>query len=220
LYWFNHSERLFLAAWADGLATPIGTVSTYFAKPFDGEFGPNLINALPGYFEQSPDIPDTDWCPYIKSIPDDTLTPEEKFIACKTRPRKLPKLLDLDLLDKVVEHITTHDYSKGPILQHFSTSLIHQPIAYPKEYDINASATLPEYFQPGKVKPPATNDDFRMSINQALRYLDDIFGKTMQAVKDAGQWNNTIVYFTTDNGGPIYVAAGTSTKPVVYPFPV
>ena len=136
------------------------------------------------------------------------LTTEEKFIACKTRPRKLPKLLDLDLLDKVTDQISNHDYNKGPFLQYFCTAMLHQPIAYPKEYDINASASLPEYFQPGKIKPTPSNDDFRLSLNQAVRYLDDLFGSTMQAVKDAVQWNNTIVLFTTDNGGPIYTAAG------------
>ena len=173
-----------------------------------------MISALPGYFEQHPDFPDVDWCPYIQSVSDDILTPEEKFIACKTRPRTLPKLLDLDLLDNVVEQITTHNYSEGPILQYFSTALLHQPISYPKEYDINASDILPDYFQPGQTKPTPSNDDYRMTINQAVRYLDDIFGSTMQAIKDAGQWNNTIVYFTSDNGGPIYTAAAMNNYPL------
>ena len=173
-----------------------------------------MINALPGYFEQHPDFPDVDWCPFIQNVSEDVLTSEEKFIACKTRPRKLPKLLDLDLLDNVVDQITTHDYTKGPILQYFSTALIHTPVTYPKEYDVNASDRLPKYFQPGEVKPTPSNDDYRMSTNQAVRYLDDIFGSTMQAIKDAGQWNNTIVYFTTDNGGPVYLAAANNNYPL------
>jgi hypothetical protein len=189
-------------------------VGTYVAKPFDSEFGPNLINALPGYFEQHPDFDDVEWCPYIQSVPDDVLSPEEKFIACKTRPRTLSKLLDLDLLDKVVEQISTHNYTEGPMLQYFCTAMLHTPIAYPKEYDRNASDTLPEYFRPGQVKPVASNDDFRHSINQAVRYMDGLFGTTMQAVKDSGQWNNTIVYFTTDNGGPIYTGNAANNYPL------
>jgi Sulfatase len=193
---------------SDGVVPPFGIVATYFPKPLDFEFGPKLVNALPGYWEQHPDFADTDWCPYITSLSDDMLTPEEKFIACKTRPRTLPKLLDLDVLDNVVDQIKTHDYNVGPMFQYFATAMVHQPITYPKEYDVNASASLPEYFQPNKIKPPAGNNDFRLSINNAVRYMDDLFGSTMQAVKDAGQWNNTIVYFTTDNGGPIYLGAG------------
>jgi Sulfatase len=214
LYRTDYSIKKIFYDFADGLATPIGTVGTSFALPFDREFGPYMISAVPGYFEQHPDFPDVDWCPFIQSVSDDILTSEEKFIACKTRPRTLPKLLDLDLLDKVVEQITTHDYTKGPILQYFSTALLHQPISYPKEYDVNASDTLPKYFQPGKIKPLPSNDDYRMTINQAVRYLDDIFGSTMQAIKDAGQWNNTIVYFTSDNGGPIYTAAAMNNYPL------
>jgi hypothetical protein len=189
-------------------------VGTSYAFPFSDDFGPNLVNVLPGYFEQHPNFPDVDWCPYIKTLSDDLLSPEEKFIACKTRPRKLPKLLDLDLLDKVVAQITTHNYTIGPMLQYFSTALLHQPISYPKKYDVDAADTLPEYFQPGKEKPIPSNDDYRMTINQGVRYLDDIFGSTMQAIKDAGQWNNTIVYFTTDNGGPIYTAAANNNYPL------
>jgi Sulfatase len=189
-------------------------VGTYFAKPFDDKFGPNLVNALPGYFEQSPEFEDVDWCPYIQSVSDDILSPQEKFVACKTRPRTLPKLLDLDLLDKVVEQITTHNYTNGPMLQYFCTAMLHQPIAYPKKYDISAADVLPDYFQPGRIKPVPTNDDFRFSINQAVRYMDDLFGSTMQAVKDAGQWNNTIVYFTTDNGGPAFSAAASNNYPL------
>ena len=205
----NHVYRFI-----DGLATPIGTVGTSFALPLDKEFGPYMITALPGYFEQHPDFPDVDWCPFIQNVSADILTPEEKFIACKTRPRTLPKLLDLDLLDNVVEQITTHDYTKGPTLQYFSTALLHQPISYPNEYDVKASDILPDYFQPGKAKPIPSNDDYRMTINQGIRYLDDIFGSTMQAIKDAGQWNNTIVYFTSDNGGPIYTAAAMNNYPL------
>jgi hypothetical protein len=29
-----------------------------------------------------------------------------------------------------------------------------------------------------------------------MRFVDDIFDETMQAIKDAGQWDNTIVLLT------------------------
>lgn len=35
--------------------------------------------------------------------------------------------------------------------------------------------------------------------------MDDIFDEIMQSIKDAGQWENTIVLFATNNGGAIYV---------------
>jgi arylsulfatase A-like enzyme len=41
----------------------------------------------------------------------------------------------------------------------------------------------------------------RLSVANAMRFVDDVFDETMQAIKDAGQWENTIVLFTSDNGG-------------------
>jgi hypothetical protein len=37
----------------------------------------------------------------------------------------------------------------------------------------------------------------RYGVNMAVNFVDDLFGDAVQAFKDAGQWDNTIVYFTT-----------------------
>jgi Sulfatase len=151
-------------------------------------------------------------CPYFRSLPSDVLSVAEKDIACKTYPRKPPKAIDLDLLDKVVEQISTHDYDAGPLLQVFATIMLHLPEAYPVEYnqaDANSNYTngMPSYFASDQVKPPASIDDNRWATNKVVKYVDDIFGRTVQAIKDAGQWNNTIIYLTSDNGGVIYHGA-------------
>lgn len=169
------------------------------------------MNTLPGFFEQSFDFEDNNWCPYFQSLADDILTTQEKTIACKTRPRVPAQHIDLEHLDKVREQISNHDYSEGPLLQIFATAMMHQPISYPKEYDVLNAANLPDYFQPGKEKPIASPEDMRLGINSALRFLDDMFGETIKAIKDAGQWDNTIVYFTSGKvlmisfAGPFFV---------------
>ena len=152
-----------------------------------------MLSALPGYWEQHPDMDDAPWCDGIKRINDGRLTDEEKFIACKTKPRTPPKHVDLDLLDKVRDQILQHDYDKGSMLQIYSTAMMHLPIAYPKQYDEDPD--LPPYFRDGEVKPQPSVDDLRYATNNAVRFLDDLFGSTMQAIKDSGQWDNTIVYF-------------------------
>mmetsp|Transcript_10580 Transcript_10580/g.16141 ORF Transcript_10580/g.16141 Transcript_10580/m.16141 type:complete len:640 (+) Transcript_10580:180-2099(+) len=129
------------------------------------------------------------------------MTPQEKFIACKTRPRTSPKHIDLDLVDKATHQIRTHDYNKGSFFQFFATAAMHTPMAYPKSYNEQDSDELPYYFQDGEVKPTAKPSDLRLATNRYVRFLDDLFGSTMQAIKDAGQWDNTIVFFTSDNGG-------------------
>ena len=90
-------------------------------------FGGNLQHVLPGYFTQNPNQPNTTWCDRINSYPDDDLSPAEKFVACKTMPRELPKSVDLDLLDGVIDNIRSHNYEKGPLLQVFATQMMHTP---------------------------------------------------------------------------------------------
>jgi Sulfatase len=204
----------------DGLHPSVGVIAPFRPLPFDPKVGPLMINALPGYWEQDPTGPDSKMCPYFQSVSDELLTAEEKAIACKTQPRTPPKIIDLDLLDKVIEQIKTHDFENtGPLLQVFSTMMLHLPMAYPAEYN-EAEANdeyrngMPEYFASGKIKPPASIDDNRWATNKGVRFVDDLFGRSMQAIKDAGQWNNTIVYFTSDNGGAIYYGTANNNYPL------
>ena len=47
-----------------------------------------------------------------------------------------------------------------------------------------------------------------------MRFVDDIFGNITQALKDAGQWHNTIIFFTSDNGGAIYLNTANNNFPL------
>ena len=148
------------------------------------------------------------------------LSLQEKDVACKTYPRTPPKLLDLDILDKFTEQITTHDFKNaGPLLHVYSTFMMHLPMAYPASYNEAAANNnytngMPSYFAGDQIKGPATINDLRWATNTGVRFVDDIFGKIVQAYKDAGQWNNTIVYFTTDNGGVIYSGTANNNYPL------
>jgi Sulfatase len=195
-------------------------VAPFLPRPFEKNLGPLMVNALPGYWEQDPKAPDSKMCSYFQSLSDDILTPLEKSLACKTYPRTPPKLIDLDLLDQVVEQIETHDYErKGPLLQVFSTMMLHLPMAYPAEYNEAAANNnytngMPSYFAKDRIKKPVSIDDNRWATNKAVSFIDDVFGRTMQAIKDAGQWNNTIVYFTSDNGGVVYLGTANNNYPL------
>lgn len=191
---------------AGGAALPVKTV------PTSKDYGAVMVSALPGYWEQDPSMNDTDWCNGIRNITDGRLTDKEKFIACKTKPRTPHKHVDLDLLDNVQEQVANHNYSNGSLLLVYSTAMMHLPLAYPKEY--NDDPDLPAYFRDGENKPPASIDDLRHATNAGVRFVDDLFASTMQAIKDAGQWDNTIVYFTTDNGGAIYNGSANNNYPL------
>lgn len=127
---------------------------------------------------------------------------EEKYVACMSEPTTVEKLFDLDILDKTVDTILIHDYDAGPLLHVHSMQMMHLPMHYPKQYDEESHLDdLPEYFKEGHLKPNATNEDLRRSTANAVRFVDDVFDQVVQSIKDSGQWDNTIVLFTSDNGG-------------------
>jgi Sulfatase len=211
----------FVGFWGDSIDScdghvPLTSVPPYATGPHDQKYGPLLMSVLPGYWEQSADLPDSDWCPYLQGQAG--LSDEEKQVACKSQPRTPPKIIDLDLLDSVVTQIRTHDYDAGPMLQFFATQTMHTPIQYPRKYDtINNSTNatvVPSHFAQGQPKPVATADDLRIATANAVRFVDDVVGDTLQAIKDAGQWDNTIVYFTTDNGGAVYIETANNNYPL------
>lgn len=182
-------------AWHSWTATPAYATNNLT----DPNVGAWLQNALPGYWEQDPSHPDSNMCGYFESLAHNgILTEQEASVGCKSTPRGLPKLMDLDLLDGVISNIETHDYEEGPFLQVFATQMMHLPMNYPKKYDTESPNPLqPDYFQDGRVKPNATNDDLRLATANGVTYVDDVFGETMKAIKNAGQWDNTIVLFTS-----------------------
>ena len=160
--------------WGDSIENCDGW-TTLFASPpyrvipFTEKFGGVLSHVMPGYFDQSPNLEDANWCPYIQAIDRITLSDEEKFIACKTQPRKPPKIMDEDLLDNVKRQIKEHDYDTGSMVQVFATQTTHTPMQYPQRY-AEEDDGLPDYFKKDNVKPLATANDQRVSSSH-LQFL-------------------------------------------------
>ena len=50
-------------------------------------------------------------------------------------------------------------------------------------------------------------DNMRMTYHAMVYYLDEQVGKLVDKFKAKGMWNNTLMLFVSDNGGPIYAAA-------------
>ena len=92
-----------------------------------------------------------------------------------------------------------------------ATQVLHLPMHYPEEYDLD-DEVLREYI--GKDKPAASNDILRRKTASLVRFMDHLFGEIMKSIKDAGQWDNTIVLFTSDNGGAIYTNSANNNYPL------
>lgn len=169
--------------------------------------GGSLMRWVAGYFDQvdsRPSIP-TEQCKLVDLVSDELMSPEEKDIACRTQPRNPPEYIDTDLLQYSQGIIKNHNYDEKPLFHMFATQGVHLPMRYPTYYDENPHYDQPEYFKDGAEKPVPSNDDIRMKESNMMRYIDDLFDGTMQSIKDAGQWENTLVLFTSDNGKSISV---------------
>ena len=42
-----------------------------------------------------------------------------------------------------------------------------------------------------------------------VAYMDDVVGRLVDAVKAKGMWDNTLIWFMSDNGGELFRCAGS-----------
>ena len=47
------------------------------------------------------------------------------------------------------------------------------------------------------------NDITRQKYHAIIKYLDDVLGSLVQALKDRGMWDSLLFVVSADNGGPI-----------------
>lgn len=94
------------------------------------------------------------------------------------------------LTDKAVEFIQKNANGEKPLMLMLSHYLVHGPIegkeAYTKKYE---------------AKP--TTDQEKPGFAAMVQSVDESVGRVVQALKDAGIYENTVVIFTSDNGGPV-----------------
>lgn len=87
------------------------------------------------------------------------------------------------LTEKVSQHITEHASDSEPFFLYFPLTAPHKPVL-----------PHPRYQGKSKLGPYG---DFVMQV-------DDVVGRTVKAVDDAGIADNTIIFYTSDNGSFMY----------------
>jgi arylsulfatase A-like enzyme len=98
-----------------------------------------------------------------------------------------------DLLgEDCVRLIKEHDFSKKPLFLYHPMFAVHGPNQAPPEY----MAAFSEVRNPGRRK--------LMGLCAAM---DAQFGRIIDAIREAGQLDNTLVFFHSDNGGNLHAAA-------------
>lgn len=91
--------------------------------------------------------------------------------------------------DWAVEYINEKAKQKKPFFLYLAYNAPHFPIQPPEEWL-------------EKVKKREGNIDEKRAKNIALvEHLDENVGRVMDALKKTGQYENTVIFFTSDNGG-------------------
>ncbi|CAH1273093.1 ARSB [Branchiostoma lanceolatum] len=95
--------------------------------------------------------------------------------------------------DRVVDIVEKHP-ADTPLFLYLPFQNVHQPLQVPKRFeDMYASV----------------QNENRRKLLGMVSALDEAVGNVTMAMKNAGLWDNTLVIFTTDNGGWI-VASGNN----------
>lgn len=94
-----------------------------------------------------------------------------------------------------IDYINDRAKSDRPFFLYLAYNAPHTPIQPPDEWL-------------GRVKKREQNiNDRRAKLVALIEHLDDGIGKVIGGLKDAGLSNNTLVLFTSDNGGQLNVGA-------------
>jgi arylsulfatase A-like enzyme len=94
-----------------------------------------------------------------------------------------------------VDYIRQRSHSGRPFFLYLAYNAPHTPIQPP-----------PEWLQRVKNREKTISDK-RAKLVALIEHLDDGIGKVLKALKDAGLSGNTLVIFTSDNGGQLAVGA-------------
>ncbi|MDA1231603.1 MAG: sulfatase-like hydrolase/transferase, partial [Planctomycetota bacterium] len=102
--------------------------------------------------------------------------------------------------DWACEFLEEQENAKQPFLMYLAYNAPHTPIQPPEEW-----------LQQVQQREPGITP-VRANLVALIEHMDDGIGKVVSALKRNGQWENTIVVFTSDNGGQL--DAGANNGPL------
>jgi len=131
--------------------------------------------------------------------------------ACKDSEEPTPACYEEVMFEKrSLDIIRGHDASdeEHPLFLFHAFHLLHTPLQVPKYYFKQINKTVVE--RGGK----EIESENRRLLMAMTHYLDDVVRNLTDALKAKGMWENTLVVFTTDNGGPIYEPGSANNYPL------
>lgn len=101
--------------------------------------------------------------------------------------------------DWAVDYIQKRSASTAPFFLYLSYNAPHTPIQPPDDW-----------LDRVKAREPDISDD-RAKLAALIEHMDDGIGKVLQALKTTGADENTLLIFTSDNGGQLNVGASNGS---------
>eukprot|EP00931_Biecheleriopsis_adriatica_P077520 TRINITY_DN51070_c0_g1_i1.p1 TRINITY_DN51070_c0_g1~~TRINITY_DN51070_c0_g1_i1.p1 ORF type:complete len:701 (-),score=165.81 TRINITY_DN51070_c0_g1_i1:69-2171(-) len=131
--------------------------------------------------------------------------------GCKDSEERAPFCYEEKMFEeKSLQIIRDHNASdeEHPLFLFHAFHLLHTPLQVPKYYIHEAKQRVTG----GGGKD--FDSENRLLIMAMTKYMDDTIKNLTDAVKEKGMWNDTLVVFTTDNGGPIYEPGAANNYPL------
>eukprot|EP00117_Sycon_ciliatum_P039228 scpid57202/ scgid0970/ Arylsulfatase J len=89
---------------------------------------------------------------------------------------------------EAINIVKKHNASAGPLYMYLPFQSVHAPLEAPLRF-LEMYSTI--------------KDKNRRTLSAMVSAMDEAIANITQAFKDQGLWNNTMLIFTTDNGGPV-----------------
>jgi arylsulfatase I/J len=112
--------------------------------------------------------------------------------------------------DRSIAIIESHDV-ETPLFLFHSFGLVHTPLEVPKDYITDAEQRVAAKAAEGVEPFDALG---RKSYAAMVTYMDEAIGEIEAALKKKDMWDNTLMVFISDNGGPIYVPGNANNFPL------
>jgi len=104
--------------------------------------------------------------------------------------------------EKTLGILGMHDFTTKPLFMYHAFHLVHTPLLIPKSYIKRAEARAD------------FDNEHRKKYSAMTEYMDEAVGEFVAALKARGEWENTLLVFLADNGGPTYAPGSGNNHPL------